>query len=470
MIAHRQIDAETAEKEKWDVVVVGSSFSSMFFVKGISRRLRVLIIERGSFIGHSTQLINGLDVHQHQFVQRNHTQHLKTWVSHTMFGGNSNCWWACTPRFHPNDFKINSLYGVGVDWPIDYDDLEDFYQQAEVIMEVNGEPSEELPRSSEFPHPAHVASRSDEVIKNGGALWWAQPSARATTGTRPPCCANGVCHLCPIDSKFTILNSFGKFDHDNIKILVGSLAYQLEVTAGIANKIIVKTSAGSFSIRGDLFALGANAIFNTEIMLRSGFSSPALGHYLHEQVSINVIADVKFDNYFGGTSITGHGYDFYDGSHRSSLAAVLIENVNSPASIRPEKGKWMKRLFLKLIAEDLPQFENRVFLENDSPVIDWHGHHPYALDGLEHARGRLQELIPGGIESMSVSVFAPTEAHIQGTHRMGLDVQSSVVNQNLISHECQNLVVLGAGVFPSCSPANPTLTLSALSLFAAARL
>src|ERR1022692_2037322 len=35
-------------------------------------------------------------------------------------------------RMCPNDFRMKSLYGVGVDWPIGYDDLLDYYRQAAV--------------------------------------------------------------------------------------------------------------------------------------------------------------------------------------------------------------------------------------------------------------------------------------------------------------------------------------------------
>ena len=60
-----------------------------------------------------------------------------------------------------------------------------------------------------------------------------------------------------------------------------------------------------------------------------------------------------------------------------------------------------------------------------------------------------------------------TESHILSTTRMGLDEEDSVIDANLIHHKYRNLFVLGGGAFPSISPSNPTLTLSALSLRAA---
>jgi choline dehydrogenase-like flavoprotein len=50
---------------------------------------------------------------------------------------------------------------------------------------------------------------------------------------------------------------------------------------------------------------------------------------------------------------------------------------------------------------------------------------------------------------------------------MGKDTTDSVVDRHLIHHQYRNLLVLGASAFPTASPAYPTLTLSALSLWAA---
>ncbi|MEM8842233.1 MAG: GMC oxidoreductase, partial [Pseudomonadota bacterium] len=62
------------------------------------------------------------------------------------------------------------------------------------------------------------------------------------------------------------------------------------------------------------------------------------------------------------------------------------------------------------------------------------------------------------------------EAHILGSARMGSDPSSSVVDADLRHHRYRNLLVLGASSFVTGPPANPTLTLSALSLRAADRL
>lgn len=57
--------------------------------------------------------------------------------------------------------------------------------------------------------------------------------------------------------------------------------------------------------------------------------------------------------------------------------------------------------------------------------------------------------------------------HIAGTYCMGSDKRKSVVDSDQRSWDHKNLFLLGSGVFPTIATANPTLTIAALSLWAA---
>jgi choline dehydrogenase-like flavoprotein len=57
--------------------------------------------------------------------------------------------------------------------------------------------------------------------------------------------------------------------------------------------------------------------------------------------------------------------------------------------------------------------------------------------------------------------------HVMGTHRMGSDPTMSVVEGTQKAHGHPNLFLLGSGNWPSYATGNPTLTISALSLWAA---
>ncbi len=57
--------------------------------------------------------------------------------------------------------------------------------------------------------------------------------------------------------------------------------------------------------------------------------------------------------------------------------------------------------------------------------------------------------------------------HMIGTYRMGTDPKNSVVDKNQRSHDHGNLFLIGSGVFPTTGTSNPTLTITALTLWAA---
>jgi len=57
--------------------------------------------------------------------------------------------------------------------------------------------------------------------------------------------------------------------------------------------------------------------------------------------------------------------------------------------------------------------------------------------------------------------------HLMGTHRMGNEPATSVVDANQRAHDHPNLYLLGSGSWPSYATGNPTLTITALALRAA---
>jgi len=60
------------------------------------------------------------------------------WYRSRMLGGRTNHWGRHAPRWGPYDFKPFSRDGLGVDWPIGYDDIAPFYDRVERMIGVNG--------------------------------------------------------------------------------------------------------------------------------------------------------------------------------------------------------------------------------------------------------------------------------------------------------------------------------------------
>lgn len=466
----------------FDVAVVGTGFASSFFLHrllGRQKSIRVLVLERGERHTHQSRMDGGHQrlMREAQATIANRTP-AKPWVFSLGFGGSSNCWVGNTPRMLPEDFELRSRYGVGEDWPLSYDDLEPYYCDAEDIMAVAG-PSEDSPtvRSRPYPQPAHRLSDVDKLFKKVfPSQVFHAPAARPTraTGRRPVCCANGVCTVCPIDSKFTILNELSHLYEDNrVTLLLGATVQNVEIDGGVTATAVQYLKDGVLHrARADLVVLGANALFNPHILLQSGLSHPELGTGLVEQVSRMATVDLAgVDNFQGSSYITGHGYMLYAGDHRRTQGAALIELSNRP-ELRNERGKWRQTVRMRIVYEDLRRRDNVVRSDPRNPMhpeIVFTGHSAYAMRGLNSMERDLERVLaPLPVERIELRPRPnPSESHILGTTPMGNDPAGSVVDRNLVHHQVRNLVVLGGSTFPTAAPANPTLTLSALALWAA---
>ena len=467
-----------------ELIVVGSGFAAAFFLREYLRHAgpneKILVLEKGSRVLHAQQMTDPdqlLHAGERSFVNRSPE---KPWVFSIGLGGSSNCWWGCVPRLLPADFELRTRYGVGRDWPLGYDDLEPYWCEVEEAMQVAG-PSEDSPfrRSRPYPQPPHRFSIPDESLKRAFPdRFFHQPVARptrATTDGRPACCASGVCTLCPINSKFTVLNGLpGLFEDPRVQLITDTSVQSLETAGGRVHGVSCVRAGEVEQHRGKVVVLAANAMFNAHILLRSGIEDPLVGRGLAEQVSLTVRVDLDgMDGFGGGTSITGHGYMFYDGPHRSDRAAALVETVNVP-ELRRERGKWRQRLVVKLIYEDLPKPDNRVTVHEEDPTMPeatFQGISEYASRAIDRANTDLESLLaPLPVESILSTEENGTESHIMCTTPMSVDPSDGVVDPDLIHHKYRNLLVLGSGVFPTAPPANPTLTLSALSSRSARRM
>ena len=464
----KAITLDVAKQDGWDVILAGSSFAACFFAHALKGRgLKVLFVEKGPFIDHDTMLANRLDDRPAPVNQDNRSERRKDWTIRHQFGGCSNCWWGNTPRLHPADFELKTRYGLGADWPLSYSELEPYMMQAEEIMEVAGAGTDTfLPRSRPYPLPPHAPTRAERALMEHDPFWVPMPTARASrAGKRSACCTTGACNLCPVDAKFTILNGLEDFTDPGFAYVTDTEVRSVVTQAGAATGVMVRTPDGAEAeLSADFIGLAANAISNAAILLRSGLGGDLAGQGLHEQAGQFVWIDIPFDNYYGGTSITGAGYGLYDGDFRREAASVFIESWNAPPSLRLERDKWLQRLKLKFIAEDLPRPENRVVLDGNEAKVIWEGHSDYAYAGLARARDRISGMLPFDHEITHFGDFEPTEAHVQGGTAMAAIATDGVVDRDCRVFGVAGLACLGAGVFPACAAANPTLTLSAVSL------
>jgi choline dehydrogenase-like flavoprotein len=127
-------------------------------------------------------------------------------------GGLAMHWGGVTPRWSPEDFRTRSMFGVGTDWPISYDDLDPYYQQAEELIGVAGEqgPAAMDPRGKPFPMAPIPLTYNLGLLKEWTAkadiTMWSQPSAKNSRpyDSRSECCRNDTCFpICPVGAKYS---------------------------------------------------------------------------------------------------------------------------------------------------------------------------------------------------------------------------------------------------------------------------
>jgi len=469
----------------FDAVFVGSGFATSFFLhrflKSAPKTYRVLILERGRLntLAWQRETQQNSDIPEDGVLDLQGAFNAQ-WRFTMGVGGGSNCWTGDTPRPIPNDLSMQTTYGVGIDWPVSYEELEPFMAEAEDIMQVSG-PEDGGPqaRSTPYPQPPHRFSAPDRVLKAAQpSLHFAAPTARAriATETRPACCGTTNCSFCPVGARFTLLKDMASlFEDPRVQLLTEAEALSLELSGGRAVGMNLRHGGREKRVSADLFALGANSFFNPFLLLKSGIQHAALGKRLHHYGIQRAHVYLDGLDGFGGSSLmTGHNFALRDGTFRRDTGGCLLVTLNR-GLLRTEPRRWREVLNLDLKIEDLPLETNRVEVSKDDPskpIAIFEDFGPYFYKGLERAKEKLPSVLKAlPIERIDFDGhIGKTAYHNQGTVLMGNDPAASVVDRHLLHHDIRNLLVLGASAFPTGPVANPTLTLCALSLWSARKL
>ncbi|MBU0633016.1 GMC family oxidoreductase [bacterium] len=228
----------------------------------------------------------------------------------SMVGGSSNLMSGYFHRMKPNDFKLASTYGQIdganiVDWVIDYEDLEPYYDKVEKIVGVSGRivkhPFLEPRSSADYPfkptweHP--ISSWFDAACKELG--YHSIPTARAVLPDdalgRKGCSYSNFCgsYGCATGAKgnarSALLNK--ALQTGNCTILSDSFVYKIESDDTKATKIhYYNENNESLHVKAKIFVLAAQAIESSRLLLNSKnsyFPNGLLNN--HGQVGKNLI-------------------------------------------------------------------------------------------------------------------------------------------------------------------------------------
>jgi choline dehydrogenase-like flavoprotein len=428
-------------------------------------------------------------------------------------GGTTWHWGGLAMRFRPNDFRLKSQFGVGVDWPVSYEDMEPWYGAAEDEMGVAGDNSITFgaPRSRPLPMPPIPMTYADKQVKAAAAPlgYTMEPFPQARNSVwrdgRPQCCGNASCvPICPIQAKYDAMHHLAKAERAGAHVEPQAVVHRLVVGADrtISGVRYRRPDRSEGMATGRIYVVAAHAIETPKLLLLSaGENAPngvangsdQVGRNLMTQIDIGLqglTRDPVFT--YRGPVSTGGISELRDGPFRGERAAVGISPSNEgwtravgPMEVAAAyikqglRGDALKQairhdvarqLIIGTSAEMLPSPDNRVTLAYEvdgigipRPKIAFR-YDDYSARGLAFAR-QVQDKIMAGLGATRLKQLGPIadSAIMGGTTRMGDDPRTSVVDRDLRSHDHPNLFIVGSAVFPSITANAPTLTIGALS-------
>lgn len=434
-------------------------------------------------------------------------------------GGTTWHWLGTALRHLPNDLRLRSRYGIAVDWPISYEQLDPWYSVAEQELGVAGDSTVDLgsPRSQDYPMQALPLTYLDQQVALAAAKLGLQvygtPQARnsRTFDGRPPCCGNATCvPICPIAAKYDASVHVRKALALGVQVIDQAVVHFVEVNAErLVTGVRFKRPDGREQRAiAQIFVLAANAIETPKILLMSrtdalpngvANSSDQVGRNLMdhpiqlswalareplypyrsplENAGIEDLRDGEFRSQRSAfrIAIGEDGWSFPGTSPETLAARLIASGFRGRKLVEQMNAHVSRQIRFANLVEQLPDPANRITPAFDQP--DSFGmprpRLQYRLDefvarGMAEAR-RVSEQIFEAMGAYQIEHGDEHQGagHVMGTYRMGDDPKTSVVNAEQRTHDHPNLFLLGSGLFPTVGTANPTLTIAALSLWAA---
>jgi len=330
-------------------------------------------------------------------------------------GGTSWHFTGHAERMYPNDFRMQSAYGRGIDWPISYKTLEPYYQQVEEAWGVAGNDTCVAPTPHPYPLPYVPLTYLDQQVNKAaeqlddaiGPL----PHCRTSVpyDGRPQCCGNASCRfICPVGAKYDGSVHVEKAQSLGAHLYANHVVYHVEVGA---DQKVESLRFKSFAdpenpvdgtARAKLFIMAAHAIEIPRLLLMSkgkntpngvANSSDQVGRNLMSMVGINAgayVSDPVYP-YRGPVNATGVFRELRDGAFRKdfgSIGTIVINGgfdpTNGPLNEADDAvdaglfgAKLRERVFKKTAAqvyldnsvEILPNPENRVTLSDERTLV-----------------------------------------------------------------------------------------------------
>ncbi len=422
-------------------------------------------------------------------------------------GGSTLHYTAYTPRAHPDDFRLHTDFGVGMDWPLCYDDLAPYYDEVERFLGVSGpSPYPWDPARTPYPLAPLPLNAPARLMQRGCAALGIRtspapnaalsaPYFQPGVGWRSACTNRGFCQAgCSVGAKASM----------DVTYLPAALAAGAEIRpqcfvthfetdrAGCITGVIYTHEGRERRQKCRAVFLCAGAVETPRLLLWNGLASDS------GQVGRNFLAHTGIQGWgrfeeethpwkgIPGGLISEDTHrpkdaDFAGGYLVQSLGVMPVTYATQVARGAREWGERMRRRMrdyphtagINICGECLPSDENFLELSKEKdarglpkPRIVFSSHENEKKINA-HAEALMRAIweAAGGRDLWAF----PRNPHTLGTCRMGSDPTTSVVSADGRVHGMPNLYVVDGSVFPSSLSVNPALTIMAFSLRAADR-
>ncbi|MGW2486229.1 GMC family oxidoreductase [Streptomyces sp. NPDC001606] len=300
-----------------------------------------------------------------------------------VLGGTTMHWEGKTLRMLPEDFRMRTLYGEGADWPLGYEDLAPYYNEAEREIGVSADVADQaylgiaFDEGYVYPMKGLPLSYLDRMVArdvdgmpveldgerrelrvrpfpqgrngipnpayDGGKGYMPRGAVSAyqvEVGGR--CQGNNNCvPLCPVQAKYNAGKTLAlALQSGRVDLVAQAVAYKVHIdehtrrVTEIEYRRYARPDSPGFTparARGRLYVLAANAVENPRLMLASGLrgSSGLMGRNFMDHAYLLAWGLLpKVAGTFRGTNCTGGITDLRGGSFRSRQAAFSIDIHN----------------------------------------------------------------------------------------------------------------------------------------------
>lgn len=557
------INNKAVSQNTYDAIVIGTGMSGGWAMKELTEQgLKVLALERGDKKDHlkdyDTAMMNPWDIRHRgrltdefinnnpilvrsgvvdefttkMFIKDDHHPYKQDkpfdWIRGYQVGGRSLMWGRWTQRWGITDFEANAKEGIGIDWPIRYNDLAEWYSYVEKFVGIAGNKDglAQVP-DGEFLPPFEMNNFEKYVKKNieenfPGRNLIISRTANLTVPTevhtslgRGQCQARDLCSRgCPFGAYFctqsATLPAAQKTGRLTLKknSVVHAIIYDDIKQKATGVSVIDATTKKVTEYFAKIIFLNAGSINSNLTLLNStsnrfpnglGNDSGVLGHYImthNYRVSANGTFDGMQDNYYYGRRPNGvymprfrnfgndkqtnfkRGYALACSSNREGwgrwndlggIGASLKEELTVP-------GKWA--FYGTAMGEMLPYKDNLVWLDKNEkdqwgiPLlhadVGWHENEDaMAKDAVEQLYVMLDKAGMKNINANDNHQAPGKDIHEMGGCRMGNDPKDSMLNKWNQLHAVKNVFVTDGACMTSSGCQNPSLTYMAITARAA---